>query len=123
VQEQSRSRLCFLSASKVESPAGELSGMTLRTADDLELGSLDGVLIDPVERRLRFYVIESPGWFRSRRYLLPADCLAQLEREQMTLRVHLQKSQVTGCEEFESGAVREFSDDDLMDALFGRHDA
>jgi hypothetical protein len=103
------SRLRFLSASKLGSPAGELSRMALRSTDDLDLGSLDGVLVDPVEQQVRFYVIASPGWLRRRVYLLPADCLAQLEGERI-LRLHVKRREVTGCEEFDYG-VRELSDE------------
>jgi hypothetical protein len=113
------SRLCYLGASKLRSSAGDFDGVDLRSRDDRELGSLDGVLIDPVKRSLRFFVVASRGLFRRRRcFLLPADCLAQMEPNGHTLRIHLNRREVAGCEEFHRGAVREFSDDDLMDALF-----
>ena len=31
----------------------------------------EGIIIDPTERHVRYYVVESHGWFKTHRYLLP----------------------------------------------------
>jgi hypothetical protein len=114
------SRLCYLDASKVQSPVGELAGVELRSSSDQTLGNLDGVVIDAGERRVLYFVIEKPGWFHKRRYLLPADAVARVEPGRRALKVDVQPEELRGCEEFDHSTVRDFSDDDLIAAMFAR---
>jgi len=114
---QTESGLCYVGASNVHTPAGDLSKVDLRTARDEALGRVDGVLVDPLARRLRYFVVESLGWLKHR-YLLPADRPAQVDRDHRTLRLDVDPHELTKCEEFDRGAVREFSDDDLITAIF-----
>jgi hypothetical protein len=114
------SRLCYLDASKVQSPVGELAGVELRSSSDQTLGNLDGVVIDARERRLLYFVVEKPGWFHRRKYLLPADATPRVERGGRALKVDVRPEELRGCEEFDHRAVREFSDDDLLAAMFAR---
>jgi hypothetical protein len=46
--------LCYLNASKVESPVGALAQLEVQTEDGKEVGALDGVLIEPTARRIRY---------------------------------------------------------------------
>ena len=114
------STLRYLEASRVHSPAGELDEVEIRGADDKKIGSLDGILVDPIERRLRFFVVKTAGWLRKRRYLLPSEWPAQVDSSCKSLRVHVDRRVLADCEEFFRASVPEFSDDDLMAALFGR---
>ena len=116
--EQNDSNLCYLSASKVDSPAGALSELELRTLEDSKLGNVDGVLIDPAARRVRYYAVGTRKLLGRRRYLVPADQLGQLESERRTLRVQLSAEEFERCPRLEPGRVREFSDEDLLTAMF-----
>ena len=115
--EPDRDRLCYLEASRVESPAGDLSGVTLETQTEETLGTVDGVLIDPSERRLRYFVVETPGWIRNRRRLMSADHLVCVEPERNTLRVDAVSADL---DEFDAKSVRQFSSDDVIEAMFRR---
>ena len=110
--------LCYLEASRVEGPVGDLAGATLQNQADERLGTLSGVLIDPSERRLRYFVVDTPGWFRHRRYLISADHPVCMEPERHTLRVDAEPGDLTSAE-FDPKTVREFSPDDAVDAMFG----
>ena len=110
--------LCYLNASKVDSPAGALSQMDVQTVDGEDIGDLDGVLIDPAARRIRYYVIGLRRWFGRRRYLLPADAPAQLESARKALRFRIELPALESCREFRKGDVREFSDGDVLTAIF-----
>jgi len=110
-------KLCYLDASKLASPTGTLARVDLRGTDDEFLGVLDGIVIDPTERRLRYFVVKSNGW-RRRRYLLPADSPARVENGFGELRFDVDSDDLCECEEFTAGSVREFSDDDLIAGLF-----
>lgn len=112
--------LCYLEASKLESSAGDLAGRAVRTQGDETLGTLDGVLIDPTRRRLRYYVVEDRGLLRSRRYLLSADLPIRVESEGQTLRIDAQKTDVTLSDEFDLRTVRAYSSEDALDAMFSR---
>lgn len=114
------SHLCYLDASKVDSPVGALSQMVVQTVDGKNIGGLDGVLIDTVARTVRYYVIAVRQWFGGRRYLLPADAPAQLERTRRALRFGIDLPGLKSCLEFRRGDVREFSDEDVVSAKFAR---
>jgi hypothetical protein len=113
------STLRYLEAAKVQSPVGDLAQVDLRDRDDEKIGNVEGVLVDPAERRLRFFVIQSPGWFRKRRYLLPTEWPAQVDAAGR-LRVDVDSDTLACCEEFERASVPEYGDEDLLNALFRR---
>lgn len=117
-RERPGSNLRYLSASKVASPAGALSELELRTPEDSKLGTLDGVLIDPAARRVCYYAVGRSRLFGRRRYLVPADRLPQLELDRGTLRVQLSAQELERCPQLDPGRVREFSDDDMLTAVF-----
>jgi hypothetical protein len=118
VEHGDNSALRYLEASRIESPAGDLGALILRDEHDQAIGNLEGVLVDPVERRLRFYVVGSRGRLRARRYLLPVECAAQMDCEARSLRVDLDAADLADCEEFESSSVPRYSDDDLLVSIF-----
>jgi hypothetical protein len=111
------SELSYLDASKVTSPAGALSELDVLSAEGRRLGSIDGVVIAAVARRVLYLSVRASGWFGRRRYLVPADQLGQIdgERKALRLRVDLRHEAVPGLD---AAALREFSDDDLLAALF-----
>jgi hypothetical protein len=109
--------LSYLDASKVVSPAGILSELELLSAEGRRLGSIKGIVIDAAARRVRYLSVELSGWLGRRKYLVQADQLAQIEAERKALRLrgNLQNEAVHG---FDAAAFREFSDDDLVTAMF-----
>ena len=111
------SELSYLDASKVTSPAGTLAELNVLSADGRPLGCIEGVVIDAAARRVRYLSVRSSGWFGGRRYVVPADQLGQIEgeRKALRLRVDLRREAVPGLD---AAALREFSDDDLLAALF-----
>jgi len=111
------SELSYLDASKVTSPAGTLSELDVLSVEGRPLGSIEGVVIDAAARRVRYLAVRSSRWFGRRRYLVPADQLGQIEgeRKALRLRVDLRHEAVPGLD---AAALREFSDDDLLAALF-----
>ena len=111
------SALSYLDASKVTSPAGALSELDVLSTEGRRLGSIEGVVIDAAARRVRYLAVRLSGWFGRRRYLVNADQLGQIEgeRKALRLRVDLRQEAVPGLE---AAALREFSDDDLLAALF-----
>ena len=109
--------LSYLEASKVSSPAGVLSELDVLSSEGRRLGSIEGVVIDAAARHVRYLSVRLSGWFGLRRYLVPADHLGQIETERkaLRLRVDLRNEAVHGLD---AAALRKFSDDDLLAALF-----
>lgn len=111
------SQLCYLDASKVETPAGVLSELNVLTADGEPLGSIAGVVIEATARRVRYFEVQSSRWFRRRRYLLEIDELAHLDPERKALRLRPDCDMQDGAD-LDAGALRRFGDDDLVSAMF-----
>jgi hypothetical protein len=111
------SDLSYLEASKVSSPAGVLSELDVLSAEGQRLGTIEGVVIDAAARRVLYLSVRPSGWFGRRRYLLQADQVGQLEgeRKALRLRVDVREEAVHG---FDAAALRKFSDDDLLAAMF-----
>jgi uncharacterized protein YrrD len=113
--DRSTMELRYLDANHVEHPTGTLQGVLMCTVDDEQLGSVDGVLVEPASRRLRYFVVERSSAFRRRRYLLAADLLATLDEK--TLRVH---AHAEDLERFDPRSVRAFSKEDVITAMFAQ---
>ena len=114
-------RLCYLDASRVMGPAGLLASVDVRTRHDQPLGSIGGVLIDPAEHKLRYFVIESPGLASQRRYLLPIEAAATMAPEGTSLRLDMEKDDFTALEEFDDATVPEFTEEDAIAPTFARY--
>jgi hypothetical protein len=108
------SELCYLDAANVNSPAGVLSELDVVRANGEQLGSIAGVVIEAAAGRARYFDIRSSGWLRRRHYLVEADQLAQVDPERKMLR--LLSDEVREVRDL--GTLRQFSDDDLLAALF-----
>jgi PRC-barrel domain len=108
------SELCYLSASKVASPAGVLSELDVLTPDGERLGTIEGVIIDAPARRICYFDIQSSGWLHRRHYLLEAD--AQIDPERKALRLLVNPERQTA--ELDRRKLPEFSDEHLLAALF-----
>jgi hypothetical protein len=112
--------LRYLDANAVQWPGGNLEGLSLISLDDKQLGSIDGVLIDPVQRQVRYFVVDASRLFSRRRYLVPIDGVSIQEGVEGALRVEAPSESIDRMR-FDSRSVPRFSDDDLMAALFSSH--
>ena len=108
--------LRYLEADSVRCPAGNLAGFRVCTQDHESLGNVSGVLISPTTRRCEFFVIQSPGVFSHKRFLLPVDAGAVIEQPK-TLKIDARKDELH-LQSFTPSSVREFSDDDLLKTVF-----
>lgn len=114
--------LCYLDAKRVDSPAGSLAGLAVCSRDDETLGKVEGVLIEPTRRRVRYFVVKSPGLLKRERYLLPMPDALSIEQERQVLRLDATASEIPR-ERFEAGRVRPFTDEDAVTAMFAPHAA
>ena len=89
----SDSHLRYLDAAKVDTPMGSLAAMHLITPSDKNVGTLDGVIVDPIERKVRFFVVTLRRWWATRQYLLPF-MPAQIDSERQGLHVELEPDEL-----------------------------
>jgi hypothetical protein len=111
--------LRYLEADNVRCPAGNLAEFRVVTADAESLGSVSGVLISPATRRCEYFVIESAGLFSNRRFLLPVEAGAMLQDQPKRLKLAARKDELD-LQTFTPRSVPQFSDDDLVTALFAK---
>ena len=111
------SELAYLDASKVISPAGALSELDVLSTEGRRLGSIEGVVIDAAARHVRYLCVRLSGLFGRRRYLVEADQVGQIQgdRKALRLRSDLRNEAVDGLD---AAALRRFSDDDVLAAIF-----
>jgi hypothetical protein len=114
--------LCYLDAENVQISEGRLADLEVCSRDDEKLGGIDGILIEPSARRVRYFVLKSSGWFRDNRYLVPVEDLAHVERDQNVLRLEARASELPRWA-YVPGAVRPFTDEDVVTVMFAPHAA
>lgn len=106
------SRLRYLDASDVDDSVADFDGLGVEGRDNTKLGAIDGFIVDSATGRVYYAVVDSGGWFTSRRFLLPIGH-ATLESDRKVLRVDLTKDALKRYPEFDENRFRAFSDDDL----------
>jgi hypothetical protein len=116
------STLRYVAAEHVDTPIGRLDGTVLVTPKDETVGTLDGMIIDPIKRRVRYFVVRSRRWLTSRLCLVPA-APARLDSEHKTLHVDLDAGDLQQLPEIRPDTFRRYSDEDLLAAMFPAHAA
>jgi len=109
--------LKYVAAHRIDTPAGRLGGAVLVSPTHAQVGKLDGVLVDLLDRKVRYYVIESGGRVSPRHYLLPLTA-TRLDREHHALEVDVEANEIQRLDEVEPDRLPRFDDNDLMAALF-----
>jgi hypothetical protein len=111
------SRLRYLDADDVDDSVVDYDGLEVIGPDGDKVGDVEGFIVDAQAARVHYVVVDSGGWFRSRRFLLPVGH-ATIGRDRTCLRVDVTKNALSQYPEFDEDRFREFSDDDLR--LFER---
>ena len=106
--------LRYLDADHVETPLADFGAADVLDQAGHKLGSVDGVVVDPAQRKALYLVIRRNGPVRTERHLLPLADI-HVEAAGRVLRVDRDPAPL---EEFEERRYPVFSDDDLLKALF-----
>jgi hypothetical protein len=106
------SRLRYLDADNIDDSDINFDGLNVRGRDGDKLGDLDGFILDPTSGRVHYAVVDSGGWFTSRRFLMPIGH-AQLDRERRALTVDITKDAIRRYPEFDADRFRQFSADEM----------
>jgi hypothetical protein len=120
--EHVNSTLRYVAAEHVGTPNGPLEGMVLVSPNEEPVGTLDGMIIDPVERHVRYFVVRTRNWLKTRLHLVPATP-ARLDSDRKTLHVDIDAEDLRQHREIRPDTFQRYSDDDLIAALFPAHAA
>jgi hypothetical protein len=115
--DSNQSHLRYIDASSVKTPMGNLNETTLISPSNGEVGKLDGMIFDPWERHVCYFVVASHHWFTTRRYLLPATP-TRIESDGKTLHVDVEPNDLRDLQQVDFARYPRMSDDDLISALF-----
>jgi PRC-barrel domain len=106
------SQLRYLDADDIDDSAIDFDGLDVRGADGHKLGDLDGFIVDSTSGRVYHAVVDSGGWFTSRRFLLPIGH-ARLDADRRALTVDVTKDRIRQYPEFDADRFRKFTDDEM----------
>ncbi|HET7695938.1 MAG TPA: PRC-barrel domain-containing protein [Vicinamibacterales bacterium] len=107
----------YIGADHVDTPQGALQGTMVVGPRHEPVGTLDGLVIDPIEKQVRYLVVRSRKLLRSRRHLVPLTP-ARLDAERKTLHVDVGPDDLRRFQEISADTFERYSDDDLIAALF-----
>jgi hypothetical protein len=105
-------RLRYLDAHDVDDAVVDYDGLEVRGAEGASLGRIEGFIVDAVNGRIQYFVVDSSGWLESRRVLVPIQH-ATLSDDRSALRIDIPRSQLAHLSDFDRGRFREFSEDDI----------
>lgn len=107
-------RMRYLDAGDMDSAGTDVNfdGLQVRGPDGHKIGNVDGFVIDTEARRATYVVVDSGGWFTSRRLLLPIGHAA-LSADRRSIRTDVTRDALRRLPEFEADRFREFTDDEL----------
>ena len=106
------SRLRYLDADDVDDTVVDFDGLEVRGHDGERLGDVNGFIVDLASGRVLYIVVDSGGWFRSRRFLAPIGH-AVIDHGRRALSLDISKDRLHGYPEFDESRFSEFSDADL----------
>jgi hypothetical protein len=106
------SRLRYLDADDVDDSVVDFDELDVSGRDGEKLGVVDGFIVDLASGRALYIVIDSGGWFRSRRFLAPIGH-AVIDQTRRALSLDISKERLHNYPEFEEARFSAFTDDDL----------
>src|SRR5688572_1901271 len=105
-------RLRYLDADDVDDSVVDFDGLDVRGRDGEKLGDVNGFIVDLASGRVLYVVVDSGGWFRSRRFLAPIGHAA-VDQGRRALMLDITRDRLHDYPEFDEGRFSEFSDADL----------
>jgi hypothetical protein len=106
------SRLRYLDASVVDRMIADFDELEVCGSDGRKIGDIDGFIVDPSARRAIHIVIDSGGWFTSRRLLLPLGHLT-LAADRRSLVADVTQDVLRRLPEYDEDYFHAFTDDEL----------
>ena len=105
------SELRYLDADDLDDSTVEFDDLDVQGQNGETLGELDGFLVEHGAGTVRYLVVDSGGWFRSRRFLIPAEHVT-IDREAKAIRVGASRASFIDHPEFDEDRFGRFSDEE-----------
>jgi PRC-barrel domain protein len=107
-----KSWLRYIDAGKVADRTLNLDGMKVRNSAGDKLGDVDGLIVDSDSGRTYYIVVDAPGWFTSKQFLLPIG-QTKLDNDRDALVVNLTTDQVKRFPGFDKDEFDKLSEGDI----------
>jgi sporulation protein YlmC with PRC-barrel domain len=104
--------LKYIEADKIQDRTLALDGMKVRNNSGEKLGTVDGLIVDGDSGRTYYMVVDAPGWFSSKQFLLPIG-QTHLDEAHDGLIVNLSKDQVQRFPGFDKDEFDKLSETDI----------
>jgi hypothetical protein len=85
--------LRYVDADRLDNRVLDLDGLDVKNSAGDHLGDVDGFLVDAASGRPRYVVVDSGGWFSSKRFLVPVHH-ARVDADRRALRVDFDKDTI-----------------------------
>src|SRR5690348_13081713 len=72
----------------------DIRGSALYGTDEEKLGKVDDVVFDSDNGQIRYLIVDTGGWLKSRRFLVPPDQVHPSTKDPNDLATNLTKSQI-----------------------------
>ena len=95
-----------LSSFRFADEAGDVRGTTLFGRGDEKLGTIDDVIFEHSTGNIRYAVIDTGGWLRHRRFIVPANQIRAYEKHDDHFYADLTKAQVEKFPPYKSEALK-----------------
>jgi hypothetical protein len=104
--------LRYIEADKIDDRTLALEGMKVRNNAGETLGAVDGLIVDSDSGRTYYIVVDAPGWFSSKQWLLPIG-QAHLDADRDALVANVSKEQVSRFPGFDKDQFETLSEHDI----------
>lgn len=112
-------QLRFVPATMVQGPRGRMGGAVVRDGSVGPLGTLDGLIVDPATRSVRYIVLKASHYGDRQRHILSWNSgLVRIDADGHGLWLDIPSTPKSRCEWFDTPSVQPFSDDDLITMIF-----
>lgn len=105
-------QLRYVDADKVGSEVVNFDDMKVRTPDGDKLGEVDGFIVDHDVRRAFYVVVDSGGWFTSRKFLVPIGH-ARIDEDGDALVLDVNRDTISRYPEFDQNSFERLGDAEL----------
>lgn len=109
---QHSSRLRYVDADEVGSEVIDFEGLKVRTPGGDKLGEVDGFILDPDAQRAHYIVVDSGGWFSSRKFLVPIGH-ARIDGDGDALVLDVTRDTISKYPEYDRNSFEKLEGDEL----------
>ncbi|HSL20881.1 MAG TPA: PRC-barrel domain-containing protein [Vicinamibacterales bacterium] len=107
-----QARLRYVDADEVGSEIVDFDRLKVRTPGGEKLGEVDGFILDDGARRAYYVVVDSGGWFRSRKFLVPVGH-ARIDADGDALVLDIARDTISRYPEFDERNFERLGSDEL----------